>query len=253
MPIRMLVTDLERTLLRTDKTISEYTASILNRCKEHGIKVVFATARPKRTIPYLSSVDADAVIVHNGAVTYVNDKLFHHFGIDSAVKNQVLKAISNDYPNTNLSVEIDEVLYANFDVSVYWGNTQATRTDFTNLPDKTADKIIIGISSPDEVQWFAKYLTDDLYIEMNEGILALIMHKNATKLSAVQSVATHFNIDISEIAAFGDDYNDIGMLRECGLGIAVANALDDAKAAADDVCDSNDNDGVARWIEENLL
>ena len=43
------------------------------------------------------------------------------------------------------------------------------------------------------------------------------------------------------------------MLRECGIGVAVANAIDEAKAVADFVCDTNDNDGVARWLEENLL
>lgn len=253
MAIKMIVTDLDRTLLRTDKTISEYTFRILNQCRKRGIKVVFATARPKRALAFLSSVATDALIVHNGAVIYVNDKLLCQYGIDRAAKNQILQAINRDFPNTNLSVEIEDVLYANFDVSVYWGTIQAIRTDFTNLPDKAADKIIIGLSSPDDLERYAKYLTDDLYIEMNEGKLGLIMHKNATKSLAVKLVANHFNIDLSEIAAFGDDYNDIGMLQECGIGVAVANALAEAKAAADYICDSNDSDGVARWIQENIL
>lgn len=253
MPIKMIVTDLDRTLLRTDKTISDYTANILKKCSERGIKVVIATARPKRTLEYLCGISADALIVHNGAVVYVNNQIFHKFGIDSDIKNQILQAIYHDYPNLNLSVEIDEVLYANFDVSLYWGNIPATRSDFTNLPDKSADKIIIGLSSPEEMRRFEKYLTKDLYIEANEGKLGLIMHKNATKKAAVKLVADHFGIDLSEIAAFGDDLNDIGMLKECGIGVAVANAFEEVKAAADFLCDSNDNDGVARWLQENIL
>ena len=50
MTVKMIAVDLDRTLLRTDKTISEYSAAVLNRCREHGIKVLFATARPKRTL-----------------------------------------------------------------------------------------------------------------------------------------------------------------------------------------------------------
>ena len=53
--------------------------------------------------------------------------------------------------------------------------------------------------------------------------------------------------------AFGDDYNDIEMLRDCGIGVAVANAIPEVKTAADYICDTNDNDGVAKWLEERVL
>ena len=43
------------------------------------------------------------------------------------------------------------------------------------------------------------------------------------------------------------------MLRDCGIGVAVANAIDEVKAVADHICDTNDNDGVAKWLEENVL
>ena len=52
---------------------------------------------------------------------------------------------------------------------------------------------------------------------------------------------------------FGDDFNDVEMLEKCGVGIAVGNAVIDAKRAADFLCDTNDNDGVARYISENIL
>ena len=48
-------------------------------------------------------------------------------------------------------------------------------------------------------------------------------------------------------------FRSVEMLRECGIGVAVANAIDEAKAAADFVCDTNDYDGVAKWIMENIL
>ena len=253
MPIKMIVTDLDRTLLRTDKSISSYTINVLKRCQKRAIKVVFATARPKRTVnQYFENIPADAAILHNGAVIYIDDCLYHHSGIASDTKNEILLSISREYPNSTLSVEIDDVFYANFDVSTLWNYTQAIRTDFSNLPNKPADKIIVGVSSAEEIYRFEKYLPYNLYIEMSDGKLGLIMHRNATKQAAIKITADCFSCDFNEIVSFGDDYNDIGMLRECGIGVAVANALDEVKTAADYVCDSND-DGVAKWLELNVL
>lgn len=50
-----------------------------------------------------------------------------------------------------------------------------------------------------------------------------------------------------------DDINDLEMVEKCGVGIAVANAIDEVKAVADYICDAKDNDGVAKWIEDNIL
>ena len=254
MPVKMIAVDLDRTLLHTDKIISDYSADVLNRCRERGIKVVFATARPKRTLNhFVGSVPVDALILHNGAVIYAGDKLLNCFGIASDVKNDILRSVSRDFPDNTLSVEIDDVLYANFDVSTVWNNTEAVWSDFTDLPDKPADKIIVGVTSFEEIDRLSQYLTDDLYIEMSDGKLGLIMNHKATKWEAIKIIANHFNISTDEIAAFGDDYNDISMLRGCGVGVAVANALDDVKAIADYICDTNDNDGIAIWLEENVL
>jgi hydroxymethylpyrimidine pyrophosphatase-like HAD family hydrolase len=52
--------------------------------------------------------------------------------------------------------------------------------------------------------------------------------------------------------AFGDDLNDIDMLNHAGVSVAMGNALDEVKAVADYVCDTNDNDGLAKWLEENV-
>jgi hydroxymethylpyrimidine pyrophosphatase-like HAD family hydrolase len=72
--------------------------------------------------------------------------------------------------------------------------------------------------------------------------------KAATKEKAITELCRHLNISSSKIAAFGDDFNDIGMLKLCGAGLAMENAIDEVKKAADQVCASNENDGVAKWI-----
>jgi len=79
------------------------------------------------------------------------------------------------------------------------------------------------------------------------------MHKDATKSKAAASLVQFWDIASSEILAFGDDLNDIDMLSYAGIGVAMGNALDEVKAAANYICLSNDEDGVAHWIEEFIL
>jgi len=266
MNIKMIVTDLDRTLLRYDKTISQYSVDVLNKCRDKGIKLVFATARPKRTVDHFClDVPIDGLIFHNGAVVCVGENRLASFGINPESRDHILLAVSKDYPTATVSVEIDDVLYANFnDLPEYevWQKKESNliwnhiKTDFTDLPPKPADKIIIGVKSMEDIKELVKYVPDNFYIEMNSGDninLGLIMNRFATKWNAVQTLSAHFGIVTADIVAFGDDYNDIGMLRGCGVGVSVANAIDEAKAAADFGCDTNDNDGVARWLEENLL
>ncbi|MCL2378448.1 MAG: HAD family hydrolase [Defluviitaleaceae bacterium] len=254
MNIKMIITDLDRTLLRTDKTISGYTMDILRRLRAKGLRLVFATARPMRTVTqFLGDIPTDALILHNGAVIYAGDKLLARYGIDAVVKDRILKTLNRDYPGTTISVEIDDVNYANFDMKIEWDYDEGVISDFTNLPNKPADKIIVGVSSHEDISRFGAYLPDDLYIQMCDGKLGLIMHKHATKCTAVGDVCAHFCIPTAQAIAFGDDYNDITMLQTCGIGVAVANAIDEVKACADVICASNDDDGVAKWLEAHLL
>ena len=76
---------------------------------------------------------------------------------------------------------------------------------------------------------------------------------NATKEFAIKFLSKHLNIPLEEIICFGDDFNDIGMLKLCGKGIAVSNAILEVKNIADEVTLSNNEDGVAKYIEKNLF
>ena len=98
-----------------------------------------------------------------------------------------------------------------------------------------------------------EHYPDELYCTISVDGLAMIMHKDATKSKAAASLVQFWDIASSEILAFGDDLNDIDMLSYAGIGVAMGNALDEVKAAANYICLSNDEDGVAHWIEEFIL
>ena len=77
--------------------------------------------------------------------------------------------------------------------------------------------------------------------------------KNADKETALQILADHIGMDMTDVIAFGDDVNDLGMLKLAGTAVAVSNAIEDVKAVADHVTDSNDLDGVAKFLEATIL
>lgn len=72
-------------------------------------------------------------------------------------------------------------------------------------------------------------------------------------MQAIRELAKILNISLDEIVAFGDDKNDMEMLKMCGIGVAVDNAISEVKDIADSVTLSNDEDGVAEWLAKNVL
>jgi hydroxymethylpyrimidine pyrophosphatase-like HAD family hydrolase len=92
-----------------------------------------------------------------------------------------------------------------------------------------------------------------MYLKVARDGLGMVMHHKATKSAAMAELAAGWGIARLEIAAFGDDLNDIDLLSCAGIGVAMSNALGDVKAAADFICGDCDNDGMAHWLEENVL
>ena len=75
----------------------------------------------------------------------------------------------------------------------------------------------------------------------------------ATKGNALRWCADHFGFRMDELLAFGDSLNDVSMLEAAGVGVAMGNAREDVKAMGFPVCGTNEEDGVARYIEEYIL
>jgi Cof subfamily protein (haloacid dehalogenase superfamily) len=264
--IKMLVIDLDNTLLRSDKTISGYTEKVLKRVRDAGIRTAFATARPYRAIRhFMEQVGCGNAVYHNGSRIVMDWK---NVGCSYCISHKeavrLLQELQSRYPGKKLSVEINDRLYANYDVLSIWGNNPkdteilkaaTVRTDFTDLPEIDADKIIIEINNEEEYDEITALFPDSLYGLMSDGkTLCLVMNRKASKLNAVKHMAKLMAISRSEVAAFGDDYNDLEMIKYFGIGVAMSNAIEEVRRAADAVTAfDNNNDGVARYIAEHIL
>ncbi len=249
--IKMVVTDLDGTLLRTDKSVSKYTFDILSSVREQGIKVVFATARGASAKAYAAYELFDGYVLLNGAKAYVENRLVYDKTIPAGIFGPFLRELSGR--NFRVAAEIKGTHYANFDVKEKWFFVENfILTDFADVAGN-ADKLYVIIEEPGQIDLIAAILPGELYFYLSRDSLVMVMHKGATKINGIYKIAEEFKVEKDEIVAFGDDINDKEMLENVGLGVAMGNSIAEVKMAADYVCDTNDNDGVARWLEENIL
>ncbi len=246
--IKAIITDLDRTLLRTDKSLSEYTVDVLRKCKECGIKVMAATARPERTVKeYDANVGFDAVTVMNGAKVMVGDKVLT-YGIPDKLAEEMLAKVC-EHKEFLFSVETGEILYAAEHIEEF---EYTLHTEFPKLPEgETAYKILV--SGEGAAEFVKENLPEGLHCTVANGYLVQIMSKTANKRNGVEVMLNAFGIAPEEAVYFGDDQDDAESMQLCGLGVAVDNAIPEVKAVADELAESNDADGVAKWIEANLL
>jgi len=252
MKIKMVALDLDGTLLCNDKTISNYSKFVIQQCREKGIKVIFATVRGTTDdiVPYELF---DGCVKKSGAAAYAGDKLIYERIMPIDDVRALLLACDKADLKTVAQNSTDGIHYANFNVSEMWPYiTNFKIADFA-LIKFDADKIYIITETVGSVNFIKNNLPRGVNIFTSRDNITFISHEEAVKSKATAALAEHWGIRQDEIVGFGDDLIDIDMLQYCGIGVAMGNALSEVKEAADYVCDMNENDGAAKWIEQHIL
>ncbi len=251
--IKLIVSDLDNTLLNSQQIISPYTAEILNKCRENKIMIAFATARPIRyTNCFFKYFTPDAFICHNGSVINFPSGETAHVGIDYDRAIKFIEKLIAYNNKLEIAVEYHDKIYSNFDAGKYWKGIDYNKSNLIDLNFDTADKVLVALSDA-QVEDVNKFIPENCYLEKSKDGVCMVMNREATKINAIKKLCLQINIDISQVVSFGDDHNDLNMITGCGVGVAVENARDEIKAVANDFCPSNDDDGVAKWLLENVL
>ena len=131
-----------------------------------------------------------------------------------------------------------------------WGDS--IYTDFSDF-NECSLKMCVEIFNQDKADELAHRLSDCDCIRFSDGFWYKFTKKNVTKENAIIKITEVCGFSIDSIIVFGDDYADIGMLELCGIGVAMGNAIDEVKERADIVIGSNDEDGIADFIENEIL
>ncbi len=252
---KVLLFDLDGTLLRNDKTVSDKTIAAINHCRKKGILIGFSTLRGTTTISaYIDAIKPEILVINGGALAYYNGHRIHHSSFSLNETRSILAAAYKTIGDScEITLDTPDNLYWNrrLDKSQPYSN-EALYSDMLDFREE-ALKICVQTWDEQTAAEIAKSVSDCQYDKFSDIPWYKFSKKTASKETAIRRLSEALHTEISEIFAFGDDYSDIGMLKCCGRGIAMGNAIDEVKAIADEITLSNEEDGIAHWIECNIL
>ncbi len=270
--IELIALDMDGTTLNADKSLSPGNRQAIEEALAAGIRVVVASGRSFESLPreLLDIPGVDYAITSNGAAIYrVEDgSRCHGWVLEPASVEQILRTVPAEL---SLEVFVEGIPYGQADFiadPVKFGApassvayVQSTRHPVENIRAfirehiRELDAIDVTTRGDEERKQVWEALAanvEQVYLTTSSSQLIEISHREAGKKPALAWLADLMGVEASRIAAFGDAVNDIEMLRYAGLGVAMGNAPDEVKAAADEVTRDYREDGVA-WAIGKIL
>lgn len=262
--IKMIVLDLDGTLLNSERKVSERSKNYLKKLKEMGYIIVIATGRIYESINYaIDGFDfVNYVITDTGASCY--DTCHGHTIFNNPIELETAKKFKKFYNDNCAFIDICDkhtiYMYSDINNEHYFIKTiKDWKYIFNNC--KEISHISVSMKTNEQVMELYNKLKEDipeLYINIMQDSFSdrkwiEAVKKGCTKYSAITKLANHLNINNDEIIAFGDGLNDIDMLKNCGIGVALSNALPKVKESANLVTTYDHNhDGVIEFLKEYL-
>ncbi|EJK9928730.1 sugar-phosphatase [Cronobacter sakazakii] len=269
MAIKLIAIDMDGTLLLPDHTISPGVKNAIAAAREQGINVVLTTGRPFAGVEsYLRELhmdkSGDYCITYNGAlVQKASDGSTVAQTPLSYDDYRYLEQLSREVGSHFHALDRTTLYTANRDISRYTVHESFVATIplvFCEAEKMDPNMTFLKVMMIDEPEILDKAITripqdvKEKYTVLKSAPYFLeILDKRVTKGTGVKSLAEVLNIQPEEVMAIGDQENDIAMLEYAGVGVAMENAIDAAKEAANFVTRSNLEDGVAYAIEKFAL
>lgn len=276
-PPRLVASDIDGTFIRSDECVSPRLRDVINKMTAQGTVLCLATGRPPRWIaPVLQQIDVRPVCVcANGAITYDarSDSIINSHVLNPDALNTLVDAATTHLPNPTFAVErvnLNDIHGCGYATGTggprdkqfvvdprydhAWDSDEHGIEEHPQLLEKPAVKLLIRCEHMHSADMYA-LLEDHIdpalahaTYSIPEGLIECAA-PGVNKAAAVAEVAEAIGIDAHETIAFGDMPNDIEMLRWAGTGVAMGNAQDNVKQAANKVTATNDQDGVAAVLE----
>jgi hydroxymethylpyrimidine pyrophosphatase-like HAD family hydrolase len=262
---RLVATDLDGTLVRSDETVSPRSMAVLKRLAASGIIVVGATGRGPRLLE-MSRDDipsADFLVMAQGAFVYEcrydeSTVEMSRQVIDGETLHKALRRIEADTgPLRALAEPADPDLPLSGDPMPRWPWPAVTLVPAPR-EEAFAGPIVKAYFVSDylgghELLEAAEGVVDRTQVSVTESGVGMleVCPAGVSKAAGLQVVLDKFDLDWDDVLAFGDAMNDLSMLRAAGHSVVMPHAHDRVKAAADEIAPGgNNDDGVARYLEE---
>ncbi|MDT9724999.1 HAD family phosphatase [Xylanibacillus composti] len=263
MPYQLIALDVDGTLLRDDHSLSEANISTIREAANRGAEIVLCTGRgTDSALPVLEELGLEGTLItHNGAVIVDsrNRELLAEEGFEPAVIEPLIRHARTNGIHFDVCTAFELWVEAlNDEVSAmyekYLVNPRQV-ADVLAADDRLVKLTVFGtIAQMDQVEkdWQA-LLPDAISLIRSGDFFVDVMRRGVSKGAALRKLSAVKGISLERVMAIGNYYNDVAMLEEAGLGIAVANSPDGVKAAADQVTASNNDDGVHWAIQQYIL
>ncbi len=250
--IKVAAIDLDDTLLCSDGSITPRTLQALRAWRAQGNHIIIATGRPRRTVALVLPEELhDAPLIsYNGAEIHRKGEKIYANLLPAVATLEIITRLLDAVPAAEIGLEIDNVLYLN-------------RTPTRPRPHQVANLLEMATQPAAKILIFGDEMAgvEAIMTSLPPGAQALysgryrflqILAQNVDKAEALRFLLPQWSLTPEQMVAFGDDTNDVEMVRISGLGVAMSNAVPEVLAVADRVTTSNDEDGVALVLEELL-
>lgn len=266
MKYKVILCDFDGTLVTTDKRLTDYTVQTVREYVNRGGNFIICTGRMHvSAIQYTQTLGTDKqkinVVSMQGAnITDSSGNVLYseYLSKDTALK--VLEFFESRGEYVHVYDETSVLIHDYDEINL-------TYQRLCNVPLKKVGKIsdfvrntdyncikVLAVIPPEKVDYYMSEfdkmnLPDAKYFMASRTYFETVSNK-AGKEEGLKRVCELLGVDISEVMAFGDNGNDREMIKSAGFGVAVANAREEVKQVADYICDSNDEDGVAKTIRK---
>lgn len=265
---KLIALDMDGTLLNENKKVSEKNKEALRKAKELGVYVVLASGRPiDGLLKFLEELELlgedDYVLSYNGCL--VQKTKSREVVCDVTIKGSDLKYLKGLADEAGLNIHAfskekglitpKKNKYTSYEA--HHNGIDFHINDFEDVADDEEIIKVMMIDEPEILDEGIKKLPNEIYEKYNVAKSAPFFleffNKKASKGVGVKLLAEHLGIKKDEVIAVGDEMNDFPMIEYAGLGVAMGNACDKVKEIANYITDTNDNDGVAKVIEEFIV
>lgn len=265
---KLIALDMDGTLLTSDKTISERTKRAIASAREQGVKVVLASGRPIDGMQdKLNELGIDGdnefVVYFNGSMVKElgTNKVIHSAIIDGKRAKQVADLAQQLGADCHaFSTELGLItprLNEYTDIESTINGVPVTEMDFAQLDDDHPIIKAMIVAAPEQLNEVIKQIPqsfrETFTIVQSAPFFLEFLSLDSNKGVGVKAIADYLDITAENVICMGDAENDHHMLEYAGLGVAMENAMEQTKAIADYITASNNDDGVAKVIEEFVL
>lgn len=261
MSYKIIALDLDDTLLNDEGKVSEFTKETLLECEKKGLHVVLASGRPNKGVIVVSEMlglKDNYMLSYNGGQIFKNDDVIFSMDVTKPQLDMLFDlAVENE--TCILTYTKDEILvynkndYAQVESDLV-GMPIREVSDFKALDLASVPKAMF-VGEPEKIKVLQeKYANlEGLNVAISKPFFLEFVKSGVDKGQSLIRLGKIVNASVEEIIAFGDSYNDISMLEVAGTSVAMENAVAAVKEICTNITDTNNNDGVAKYIKEHIL